>query len=193
VGHARTTGIKQQNLSEPNRLNSYYPCLIRLPMSTDKRRAGIHFREIGADARPFALSVLLAFSLLLLLALQSRPLAARFLTNLAALTLLPRWQVVAQSLALPPCPEGSPPAGRGLDAALRLAPQDGRAWLQKGRALWLEGRCAEAVEAWQRAVARNPRDAAPGCSSSRPLRRGGRLYRVEFHPGRRGGPPGGAV
>lgn len=102
-----------------------------------------------------------AFLVLLLLALQGRPLAARFLTNLAGLSLLPRWQAVAESPAPPACPEEPPPfpATPGLDVALRLAPQDGRAWLQQGRALWLAGRCPEAAAAWRRAVAVDPHDA----------------------------------
>jgi len=100
--------------------------------------------------------------LLFLLSLQGRHLVAGFLTNLAGLALLPRWQAVAQSPALPVCPEESAPspAARHLDAALRLAPHNERAWLQKGRALWLAGRCAEAADAWQNAVALNPRNAA---------------------------------
>ncbi len=135
-------------------------------------RDGTQMTQMYADERRYSknnkisvhqrLSRLFAFLVLILLALQGRHLAARFLTNLATLALLPRWQAAAQSPALPTCPEGSAssPAALWLDAALRLAPQDGRAWLQKGRALWLEGRCPEAVEAWQRAVARNPHDAA---------------------------------
>ncbi len=129
-----------------------------MQMHGDERRYSKN-NKISVHQR---LSRLFAFLVLILLALQGRHLAARFLTNLATLALLPRWQAAAQSPALPTCPEGSAssPAALWLDAALRLAPQDGRAWLQKGRALWLEGRCPEAVAAWRRALARNPRDAA---------------------------------
>ncbi|MGQ9804226.1 MAG: tetratricopeptide repeat protein, partial [Anaerolineae bacterium] len=105
----------------------------------------------------FALSLLL-----ILLALQGRALAAHFLTNLADLVLLSRWEAVAEALAPPTCLERSEPlvGVRWLEAALALDPQHEGTWLQKGRALWLEGRCAEAVDAWREAVARNPRDSA---------------------------------
>jgi len=121
-------------------------------MNADKRRFTAGFAWLP----PVALA---SFALLLLLTLRSRHLMAQFLTNQASLALLPHWQAVAESPALPACPtESTPLATRQLDAALRLAPQDERAWLQKGRLLWLAGRCAEAVDAWQTAVARNPGD-----------------------------------
>lgn len=76
--------------------------------------------------RVFALSLLL-----ILLALGGRALAAHFLTNLAGLVLLPRWEAVVEALAPTPCPERSEPlaAARWLEAALALAPLHGRAWL----------------------------------------------------------------
>ena len=118
------------------------------------------FEAITKISAHLCISALYLIPLLLLLALGGRALAAHFLTNRAGLALLPRWGEVTESPALPACPERSDPspAVRWLDAALALDPQYGRAWQQKGRALWLEGRCAEAVDAWRMAVALNPRD-----------------------------------
>ncbi|MGQ9804224.1 MAG: hypothetical protein ACUVSH_10390 [Anaerolineae bacterium] len=74
------------------------------------------------------ISALYLIPLLLLLALQGRVLAAHFLTNLADLVLLSRWEAVAEALAPPTCLERSEPlvGVRWLEAALH-----GRAWLQR--------------------------------------------------------------
>ena len=45
-----------------------------------------------------------------------------------------------------------------LRLALRLAPRNERVWLAQGRTAWLEGRCGEAVYAWEKAVSLRTHD-----------------------------------
>ncbi len=97
-----------------------------------------------------------------LLALHGRSLAAAALHNGAALLLRPRWQEAAGDAGLPACggEAASLPAGNWLRRALALNPQDERAWLLRGRAAWLAGRCGAAVRDWERALSLAPEDRA---------------------------------
>lgn len=110
--------------------------------------------------RIFLASALCLVLFLLLLTLGGRALATHLLINRASLALLDRWKGMAESSVFLACPERSDPslAVQWLEAALALAPRHEQAWLQKGRALWLEGRCAETVDAWRKAVALNARN-----------------------------------
>ncbi len=100
--------------------------------------------------------------LIVLLALHGRSLAAAAFHNGAALLLRPHWQTAAGDAGLPACGgETAPlPVGNWLRRALDLNPQDERAWLLRGRANWLAGRCEEAVRDWERALSLAPHDRA---------------------------------
>ena len=104
--------------------------------------------------------VLLALALLLL---NGQEVAGAALQNAVALKLLAPWQeLMADQSALLACPPGgaSPAAEALMEAALRLRPENARTWLLWGRSTWLAGRCSEAREAWERALALAPRDQA---------------------------------
>ncbi|MGC9083960.1 MAG: tetratricopeptide repeat protein [Anaerolineae bacterium] len=97
-----------------------------------------------------------------LLTLHGRALAAAALHNGAALLLRPHWQGAAGEGGFPACGAGgdSLPAEGWIERALRLSPQDERAWLLRGRAAWLAGRCEEAVRDWEQALSLAPQDRA---------------------------------
>ncbi|MCS7222290.1 MAG: tetratricopeptide repeat protein, partial [Anaerolineae bacterium] len=97
----------------------------------------------------------------MLLAFHGRTLAAAALHNGAGLLLRPHWQAAAGEGGFPACGAGAAPAaGAWIERALHLNPQDERAWLLRGRAAWLAGRCDGALRDWERALSLNPRDPA---------------------------------
>ncbi|MCX7856099.1 MAG: tetratricopeptide repeat protein, partial [Anaerolineae bacterium] len=106
--------------------------------------------------------LIIAGLMVALLALYSRTLASAALHNGTGLLLCPHWQVAAGEGELPACGSGadSLPAEVWLEWTLRLNPRDGRAWLLRGRAAWLAGRCDEALRDWERALSLNPQDPA---------------------------------
>jgi tetratricopeptide (TPR) repeat protein len=111
----------------------------------------------------FTISIPAALVAMVLLLLNGREIAGAALQNAAALRLLAPWQeVTADPSSLLACPPGGPgPAADALiEAALRLRPETGSAWLLQGRSAWLAGRCSEAREAWRRAVALAPQNRA---------------------------------
>jgi tetratricopeptide (TPR) repeat protein len=111
----------------------------------------------------FTISIPAALVAMALLLLNGQEIAGAALQNAAALRLLAPWQeVTADPSSLLACPPGGPgPAADALiEAALRLRPETGSAWLLQGRSAWLAGRCSEAREAWRRAVALAPQNRA---------------------------------
>jgi len=98
----------------------------------------------------------------ILLTLHGRALAAASLHNGAALLLRSHWREATGAGAFPACGANANPlpAGAWIERALRLNPQDERAWLLRGRAAWLAGRCDEALQDWERALSLNPQDRA---------------------------------
>lgn len=95
-------------------------------------------------------TVLLALALLLLL-LRAQILYAAGLQNLAMFRLQPLWLERAEPILDPPCRA----SGAFSDLAQMLQPSialgNARARTHAGRVLWLEGRCAEAITAWEQA------------------------------------------
>jgi len=96
------------------------------------------------------LSTLLGAFVLLLL-LRAQPLYAARLRNLAMLRLYPLWLEQAEPILDPPCRA----LGAFSDLEQMLQPSialgNAHGWTYLGRVLWLQARCDEAVDAWERA------------------------------------------
>jgi tetratricopeptide (TPR) repeat protein len=92
---------------------------------------------------------LLLVSLLLLL--RAQPLYAAGLRNLAVLRLYPLWLEQAEPILDPPCRA----LGAFSDLEQMFQPSialgNAHGWTYLGRVLWLQARCVEAVDAWERA------------------------------------------
>jgi tetratricopeptide (TPR) repeat protein len=87
----------------------------------------------------------------LALLFQAHTLYAGALRNLAVLQLQPLWQAFSEPIVDPPCRK----AGEFSDLRQLILPSiqagNERARTHLGRALWLEGSCEEAIEAWKQA------------------------------------------
>ena len=96
---------------------------------------------------------------LLLLSRAPRLLAAGA-NNLAVRALVAEWDVVRQEAGVPQCRKwlAKSAARRALTLALRGDPAHERALLNRGRAAWLAGECAEAEVSWERALVAAPGD-----------------------------------
>jgi tetratricopeptide repeat protein len=103
---------------------------------------------------------------LLLLALLSRGprLVAAGANNVASLALLPEWDRVQREVGLARCAAwiASPAAGPSLALAWHWDPDSQRVALNRGRAAWLQGNCAEARASWSQASLAAPGDEVAG-------------------------------
>ena len=128
-----------------------------------RSRNGRHSDRMMSRVLHFTLSIPAAVVAVALLLLNGREIAGAALQNAAALKLLAPWQeVMADPSALLSCPPGGtgPAADARIEAALRMRPEAGSAWLLQGRSAWLAGRCPEAREAWRQAVMLAPQNQA---------------------------------
>lgn len=105
--------------------------------------------------------VIRGLSLAALLLLAPR-LAAAAVLNGASLHLLPQWQHVADAAAPPECPAPTAPSTvrPTLERARQWQRDHPRLLVLLGRAAWLEGDCAGARAAWERALTAGPDETA---------------------------------
>ena len=96
----------------------------------------------------------------LLLLSRAPRLLAGGANNLAVRALVAEWDVVRQEAGVPQCRKwlAKSAARRALTLALRGDPAHERALLNRGRAAWLAGECAEAEVSWERALVAAPGD-----------------------------------
>ncbi|MCZ7574945.1 MAG: hypothetical protein M5U01_40860 [Ardenticatenaceae bacterium] len=105
--------------------------------------------------------ILTAGAVLLVVLSGSAALWSLWLNNLASLALLAEWEQVTEQWSPPRCQEQVIDLKSAALTKKALASNlwNQRAWLNSGRVAWLEGRCYQAVEAWQHALHLAPGDA----------------------------------